>query len=140
MIGKVYRLLVIEDNYRDIQLLKDSLDDLSDLVFEYEQAASLKETFNLLDQLNSHRFDVAIIDLGLLDSHGVDTFVKFHDRFPDLPCIVLTGADEEHIAKEVMSKGAHNYLVKGFFEIDDLVRSIRSSITKQNVRAKFFAN
>ena len=57
--------------------------------------------------------DVILLDLGLHDSRGIDTFTRAYAQAKDVPIVILSGLEDESLAIETLSKGAQDYLVKG---------------------------
>jgi DNA-binding NarL/FixJ family response regulator len=57
--------------------------------------------------LASVRFDVIILDLGLPDSGGIETFWKVSEVAKNLPVVVLTGADTEGLFERILGDGAY---------------------------------
>lgn len=76
-------------------------------------------------------FDVVLLDLGLPDSFGLDTFVKLQPCAPDIPIVVLTGLDDERTACKAVELGAQDYLVKGQLTKNLLIRSLRYGIQRK---------
>ena len=54
-----------------------------------------------LEKLNNIHADVILLDLGLPDSKGLDTFFILHEKFPELPIVVLTVLDYEAFGRRV---------------------------------------
>lgn len=67
-------------------------------------------------KLKQQHFDVVLLDLHLPDSWGLDTFLKLHTDFPDIPIILLAAVDDENIARRAMEAGAEDYLLKSALE------------------------
>jgi Flp pilus assembly CpaE family ATPase len=67
-------------------------------------------------KLKQQHFDVVLLDLHLPDSWGLDTFLKLHTDFPDIPVILLAAVDDENIARRAMEAGAEDYLLKTSLE------------------------
>lgn len=122
------RVLLIEDSPTDAELIRIGLEDVRSADFLVESAESLEEGFA---RLRATAFDVVLVDLSLPDCAGIETCVRVHDRYPDVPVIVLTGLDDEETALEAMKVGAQDYLVKGQIGDGLLSRSIRYSIERQ---------
>ena len=61
----------------------------------------------------ARNFDVALLDLSLPDSCGLDTFRTLAIQAPLLPVVVLSGNDDEGTAIEAVRLGAQDYLPKG---------------------------
>ncbi|MBN2137466.1 MAG: PAS domain S-box protein [Sedimentisphaerales bacterium] len=76
-------------------------------------------------------FDLALLDLGLPDSFGLDTFDRFHAACPNLPTVLVTGLEDEKTSIEAIKRGASDFLVKGVDSfIDILVRTILYAIER----------
>jgi DNA-binding NtrC family response regulator len=124
------KVLIIEDNDDDAELLCYFLSKAEDLYFDRERAERISSAVDFLKKKN---FDVLISDLGLPDSLGVETFVKLHTRYPEIPMIVLTGLDDQEAALKAVQGGAQDYLVKGKIDANLLIRSIQYSIERQKL-------
>ncbi len=57
--------------------------------------------------------DLVLLDLGLPDSDGLDTFVAVRDHAPETAILVLTGRDDHTLAHRAVQEGAQDYIVKG---------------------------
>jgi DNA-binding NtrC family response regulator len=124
------KVLIIEDDEGDTALICRSLSKAKNIYFDTECAELMSSGVDLLGKKN---FDVILSDLGLPDSVGVETFVKLHSRYPDIPVIVLTGLDDENTALCAVQSGAQDYLVKGQIDTTQLIRSIRYAIERQKL-------
>jgi DNA-binding NarL/FixJ family response regulator len=82
-----------------------------------------------------------LLDLGLPDSQGLNTFIKFKAHFPDIPVIIFTGIDDEQLAARAVQEGAQDYLIKGAYLSQGdagknlLVRSIHYAIERHQIQA-----
>ena len=70
-----------------------------------------------LERLLAGGIDAVLLDLGLPDSQGLETFVSVRDQAPELPIIVLTGFDDVAVANMAVRGGAQDYLVKGDVDV-----------------------
>lgn len=75
--------------------------------------------------------DLAILDLTLPDSNGIETFINFSQALPQLPVIVLSGLDDEELAIEIVRQGAQDYLLKSDLTGKALIRSINFAIERK---------
>lgn len=132
MTDGVPRILLIEDNANDALAIKIMLES-ADFPFKLEKAETLKSG---LDILSEKQIDVILLDLGLPDSKGLDTFVNLFDEYPDVPIVMYTGLEDEDIAVKALQKGAQDYLVKGKVDSRLLVRTIRYSIERHRLRVE----
>lgn len=124
------KVLIIEDNEGDAELIRRFLSKADNIYFDTEHAELMSSGVDLLGKMN---FDVILSDLGLPDSTGVETLVKLHSRYPDIPLIVLTALDDENTALVAMQRGAQDYLVKGQINTSQLVRSVRYAMERQKL-------
>jgi two-component system chemotaxis response regulator CheY len=69
-----------------------------------------------LEALAVSRVQLVILDLNMPDMHGLDVirFLRSHDRYRDLPVIVLTTRGDESSRQAALSAGASEYLTKPF--------------------------
>lgn len=63
----------VEDNPGDARLIAEMLSDVKNFSFELRHAARLSDG---LKQMDATSFDVAILDLTLPDSHGLETVAR----------------------------------------------------------------
>ncbi len=117
------RVLLIEDNPADARLITEMLRDRKGVDFSVETAGRLSDGIKLLSHSND--IDVLLLDLSLPDSGGIKTFENILDNAGNLPIIILTGLNDEMLAIEAVKKGAQDYILKGNFDGDTLIRSIK---------------
>lgn len=84
------RILLIEDCQDDVDLLRFQLEDAG-LCFEMRCASSERM---LLDTLETFTPTVAVSDLNLPGYSGLSALALLHERWPGLPLVLLTGADD----------------------------------------------
>ena len=126
--SEVIRLLLIEDNPGDARIIQEMLIEAGSNQFALEQYDRLSAG---LERLNSGGVDVLLLDLGLPDSNGIDTFLRVYAKAPEVPTVVLTGLDDQRLAVKLVNKGAQDYLVKGQFDNNLLMRTIHYSIERK---------
>ncbi len=124
------RALIIEDSDGDADLICEVLSEAEGVRIDTERADRVSAGIELL---RKKKFDVILSDLGLPDSQGIETFIRLHSQYPDLPIIILTGLSDEELALQALQKGAQDYLVKGQTDIDSLCKSIRYSIERKKL-------
>nr|AAU83023.1 hypothetical protein sensory transduction histidine kinase [uncultured archaeon GZfos26B2] len=109
------------------------LSEVNGALFDLENADRLSDG---LTRIHKGGIDAVLLDLGLPDSSGLDTFEKVHDQAPEVPIVMLTGLDDTELALEGMSKGAQDYLVKGRADCDLLARTLRYAIERKAAEAR----
>ena len=122
--------LIIEDSFDDFFLLKRVLETSEEIearILHEERLA------NAMSVAGSREIDVAIIDLSLPDSFGLETFIAFHEKYPLVPTIIMTGHKDHELAFEAVQKGAQDYLIKGEPSATAIIRTIRYAIERQRL-------
>ncbi|GAB4255298.1 MAG: hypothetical protein Kow0065_03220 [Methylomicrobium sp.] len=120
-----YRVLMVEDDPGDANLISRALRASQKARFEIDWVTTLAEAERYL---RNDLPDVVLLDLSLPDSNGLDTVDAMRKAADILPLIVLTGHDDTRFALSTLDRGAQDYLVKGDFDTEGLVRAIRYAI------------
>jgi signal transduction histidine kinase len=123
------KVLLVEDNLGDAGLLYEGLEEAVPGQFEMTHVRRLSEA---LEYLWEETCDVVLLDLGLPDSHGLDTLVVTRAQAPGVPIVVLTGFQDEALAVEALKGGAQDYLVKGQVDGTLLGRTMRYAIVRKS--------
>jgi PAS domain S-box-containing protein len=128
--AKDIEILLIDDDQSYCRLVKMALARAGQPArFAVETAGSLAEG---LKYLNSRSFDLVLLDLGLPDSFGLETFDRVHSACPDISVVMVTGLEDLKISVEAIQKGASDYLVKGADSLTDiLVRTILYALERK---------
>ena len=124
------RVLAIEDSSDDAELVRVMLEGVQDPGFTVVNAQRLAEG---LQYLQEQTFDVVLLDLGLPDSVGFDAVRAVRKVCPEVPLIVLSGWDDEEVAVTTLQMDVQDYLTKGKFDGNLLVRSIRYARERKRV-------
>ncbi len=86
-----------------------------------------------LTRLAQGGIDLILMDLGLPDSDGLDTFVTLRAHERELPIIVLSGTDGESMALRTIQLGAQDYLVKSTCTPEHLIRTLRHALVRHEL-------
>lgn len=65
-----------------------------------------------LEQLPDLEVDLVLVDVSLPRKSGISLVLLLHEKYPDLPCIMLSGHLSQHYARSSLAAGARGYLVK----------------------------
>jgi len=104
-------VLLIEDSKSDAALVQRILSDASPHVrYDFTTVPRLVDALYLLD---THLFDVALLDLNLLDVEGIASVSALHAASPGMPIVVYSGTDDVTLRQQAVLCGARHYLVKG---------------------------
>lgn len=127
----IIKVLLIEDNPIDAYISFSAL--TQNKSFNVIHAENITEALKCLEK---YHFDVILLDLYLADNNGSDSFFIIKEKSPDTPIILVTGSDDEELAINFIREGAQDYLIKGKYNKDSLIRSIRYSIERENLLKK----
>src|SRR6185369_8591133 len=126
MSSESIKVLLVEDNLGDARLLYEGMEEALPGQFQMTHVRRLSET---LEYLWEDTCNVVLLDLGLPDSHGLDTLVLVRAQTPDVPIVVLTGFQDEEMGDRALKEGAQDYLVKG--QVDSKV--LEQALIQQGV-------
>jgi len=124
----IIRILLIEDSAADARLFAELLTDCPADRFSLVRVERLGEA---IVQFHANKFDVALLDLTLPDSSGLDSLDTLIERFPSLPIVVLTNTNDDELALDAVRYGAQDYLIKRRVNGELLVKSIRYAIERK---------
>ncbi|HXO86376.1 MAG TPA: PAS domain S-box protein [Gemmatimonadales bacterium] len=127
------RVLLVEDNHGDARLILEMLREVRQDAFELERVERLEQA---LERVGRAAVDVVLLDLGLADSQGLETFRRAHEGIVEEPIIVISGLDDESTALEAVRAGAQDYLVKGRLDGAALARVIRYALERQRTELR----
>ncbi len=132
------KILLVEDSLIASRLitllLKEGMPD-----GEYE----LFLNSNLTDAIKTtsdKNIQLVLLDLGLPESQGLDTFKTFFAKYPYIPVIVLTGNEDKSLALKAVREGAQDYLVKGEVHSSLLARSIFYAVERGRLQHEKMLN
>ncbi len=99
-------LLLVEDDPGDAGLVRAWLGESVGDDYTIDHVQRLSDVVERTD------YQVAILDLGLLESQGLETLTLFRRRLPSCPVVVFTGCDDPALARSVSAAGAVEVVVK----------------------------
>jgi diguanylate cyclase (GGDEF)-like protein/PAS domain S-box-containing protein len=124
------RVLYIDDSPFDRELVRDVLE-------REHQGFALTEVHNrqgLERALERGGFDCVLSDLNILGFMGIEVVDLVHERYPDLPVLILTGTGSEELAVEAMKGEAADYILKKPPHIQRLPVSIEKVLDTARLR------
>jgi|SRR5690349_20253872 len=72
-------------------------------------ARTAEEAIDLIPDLE---LDLIVIDVSLPMRSGISLVVLLHEKYPDLPCVMLSGHRSSQYARRSIDAGARGYLIK----------------------------
>ncbi len=89
-----------------------------------------------VELLRRRVFDCVLLDLSLPDTQCSETLARLRDVAAGVPVVVLVGAESEMVGGDALAAGAQDYIVRGAFDGDTLVRAIGSAILRGHYAAR----
>lgn len=129
MTADLIRMLLVEDNPGDAKLVQTLVREIRPPAPAVTVAQTLADAMTVVEL-----FDVVLLDLGLPDSQGLDTFTALHARFPQVPVIILTGSSDDDLGMAAVQGGAQDYLEKAHLAAWSLSRSVRYAVERHHLR------
>ena len=127
MNNKTFRVLLIEDSPSDATLAREALNKSLVPSFLLTHATRLDDG---LQKLLHDKFDLALLDLALPDSHGLETFFTVRDHAPQVPIVILTGLVGDGLALRAFQEGAADCLPKSYLFNGELPRTLHYAIER----------
>ena len=128
MTPQVLKVLLVEDNPGDADLVTERLQEAKGLRFGIAHEQSLGEAAR---RAENERFDVVLLDLGLPDSQQMDTLARMTQVCSEVPIVVLTGLNDEEAGLAAVRNGAQDYLLKNSVNSNLLVRCVSYAIERK---------
>lgn len=100
------RLLLVDDEIGYLEVLSKRLTRRG---YKITTASSGTEAIRALRQWE---FDLAVVDLKMEDMDGIEVLKVFKKMDPSLKVIMLTGHGSERAARDGITQGAFDYLIK----------------------------
>jgi CheY-like chemotaxis protein len=115
------RILCIEDNEDDFEIIKRSLHKTIGEAVILERAPTAKEG---LSKLREGDYHLIILDYNLPDMNGVSMMKAMRSEGLTIPIILLTGQGDEKVAVDAMKQGAADYITKSELTTETLGNAI----------------
>ena len=128
--GKRARILVVDD---DEGIRKTLAAILEDEGYAVDTAESGKEA---ILKSNAGFYNLALIDVRLLDMEGTELLTRIKDTVPRMRKIIITGYPTVRNAIEAVNKNADGYLLKPF-DMGKVLFVIKDQLKKQREETSF---
>jgi diguanylate cyclase (GGDEF)-like protein len=122
------RILIVDDESALLELLGEYLRDQGHEVCAAETGASG------LDLYHSEMPDLVLLDLKLPDMSGLDVLKHITTRDEETAMIVISGVGSLDHAIEALRRGAWDFLVKPFVNLELVMHSVNRGLEKRRLR------
>jgi DNA-binding NarL/FixJ family response regulator len=104
----VKNILLLED----LPEIRAWMKSLVQQVFPEAQINEAARVHDALALVKTHRFELALVDLGLPDGSGVDVVAALREAQPDAQSVVVTIHDDDEHLFPALQAGAYGYILK----------------------------
>lgn len=122
-----YTLLVIDD---DVGVRQSFVAYLQDSDFQVHGTPDAKTGLALFEQFLP---DLVITDLKMPGMDGLSLLKLLHQKYPELPVIVISGAGIMSDVVDALRLGATDYLIKPVVDMEVLIHAVRRSLERSHL-------
>jgi DNA-binding NarL/FixJ family response regulator len=116
-----YRVLLVDDH----PLVRERLAEIINAEADLTVCGEAEDRAGAIEAIKASRPDVAVIDITLKDSDGLELIKDIHSRWPRLRVLVVSMHDESLYAQRAIRVGALGYITK-----QDATRNILLAIRR----------
>jgi len=102
------KILVVDDH----PIVRERLAELINQEADLNVCAEAEDSHAALAALQTATPDLAIVDITLKDTYGIELIKQIKERYPKLPILVLSMHDESLYGERALRAGAKGYLTK----------------------------
>jgi diguanylate cyclase (GGDEF)-like protein len=125
-----FDVLLVED---DTPLAKGLEETLATSPRSHFRVTHVTKLADALSEVNSHHYDVVLLDLNLPDARGAVAPRMIQRAAAEIPIVILTGLEDDQLAEENARAGVQDYLLKREVNGDILVRSLRYAMERSRL-------
>lgn len=123
------KILVVDDDRNLVELIQMRLEKAG-----YDVVTSLHEE-EAIEKTKVQLFDLAVVDLQLVNTDGISLMEDLHRIMPEMPVIILTAYGSIESAVDAIKRGAYSYLTKPF-EHQDLLLQIQKAVENRRLTSE----
>lgn len=107
-VARKRRILVVDDH----PIVRERLAELINQESDLEVCGEAEDSISALKTIQQLQPDLAIVDITLKDTYGIELIRQIKERHPRLPTLVLSMHDESLYGERALRAGARGYLNK----------------------------
>lgn len=115
MIGQINRILVVEDDPDDLQIMREAFEEVTDKRTEIEFLDTGDQLINRMTELPAHKLpSLLILDMNLPGRNGLEILlqVKKESRYAHIPIVIITTSNAESDRDRSYRVGANCFISK----------------------------
>jgi DNA-binding NarL/FixJ family response regulator len=121
IVKKKTQILIVDDH----PVVREGLETMLNHEQDFNVCAQAQDASQALNAIAETNPDVAIVDISLKASDGIDLTKTIKAKYPKMFVIVLSVHDESVYAERALLAGAHAYLMKDVVS-ENIVKAIRT--------------
>ena len=134
--AKVLKLLLVEDDLEDEQLLSEALLEIEEnRLWPYWYSSRIVPVDHLADALDCLRadaFDAILLNLSLPDSPSLlDTFLQVRAAAPHTAIVVLADDPDEPLATRLLREGAQDVILKSELDCGPFAHAVHHALERE---------
>ena len=103
-----YTILVVDDEERLRNLIVTFLSELG------HSCVTAIDGVDALDKMKGNKIDAVVTDMKMPNMGGITLAAKISIHYPELPVMIMTAFEEDHVAGVAISVGARDFIKKPF--------------------------
>jgi len=127
------KILIMDSDRQEVRQLTGLISGVRDVDMEIEVAEDINRGLSIAGR---EEIDIILLDLLFPGERRISAIRVVHESLPDIPVILLAGSENEAAALVGLREGAQDYLIKGTFDSNLLVRCIRHAIERQKIKGE----
>lgn len=112
MMDPVYKILFLEDNLDDVELMEHELRSAK-IDFRSTQVSRKKD---IMQRVQEFEPNIILVDYSLPSFNGIEAFRMIRKERKYIPFILVTGALSEQVALEFLEEGVDDFILKSSFK------------------------
>jgi DNA-binding NarL/FixJ family response regulator len=115
----MYTIFLVEDH----EVMADALVSVLHKQGNFEVTEVAGTAEDALERLPNLKIDLALVDVVLPHTSGIDLVSRIRERYPGLPCLMISGRSSSQYVKRSLAAGARGYVLKD--DIQEVILGIR---------------
>ncbi|HUE98084.1 MAG TPA: response regulator transcription factor [Anaerolineales bacterium] len=112
-------ILLVEDH----KLMAEALVSVLHKKGNFKVTVVAENAQDALERLPNLQVDLALVDVVLPHTSGIELVSMIHEKYPHLPCLMNSGRNSSQYVKRSLAAGARGYVLKD--DILEVVKGIR---------------
>lgn len=128
--NSIKSVLIIDDDVDDLFLIEDRLSQIVSADCEFVSCGQKQEAIKLLLE---RTFDLCILDNRLAGYNGIEILEAVAKAELATPIIMLTGQNDDAIAKKAIKNGAQDFVMKSSIDDEIFEKSVRYAVSRKEL-------